>query len=102
MNQRIFQEFLKQSSAAGGRSFRVQRVGPLGGILLFLLLIVGAVVGLVGFAALAVGFAGYSVVKAFLPRAGALKNVRSAPREEPTITVLDADGKTVATVPRHT
>jgi hypothetical protein len=98
MNKMILNLLMQNLLARRGGSFQVRRVSPWAGFLLLPLVAVIAVVGLVGFAVLSVGFLSFALVRSLLPRPrAAAHNNKPA---EPTMTVLDASGKTVAQVPR--
>lgn len=95
MNQANLHHFFQKFSANGPAGIRVRKVGPVGAFLLFILFALVAVVGIAGLAVFAVGAIATSIVRGLLPR-----SLPRAPKPEPTITVLDASGKTITTVPR--
>ncbi|RZA08389.1 MAG: hypothetical protein EOP11_04965 [Proteobacteria bacterium] len=87
---------LKQAGAQQfHRGFTVKRLGPLGGLLAIAMIAVVAVIGLIGFVIAGVGLSILAIGRSFFA------SPKISPRRaEPTITVLDASGKTVAEVPR--
>ncbi|RYZ84105.1 MAG: hypothetical protein EOP06_18715 [Proteobacteria bacterium] len=78
-----------------GRGVRIKRMGPIGGLIAMALLAIMAVIGLIGFVVAGAAVTLYAVGRRLL---SAPKD--SPQRREPTITVLDPNGKTVAEVPR--
>ena len=98
MNRMILNLLMQNLMARRAGRFQIRRVSPWAGLVVVPVFGLLAVVGLVGFAALSVFFLVFSLVRSFLPGPKAARPETT--RAEPTITVLDAAGNTVAHVSR--